>query len=221
VVEIKPLSDALAEPLTKAYKVGGFGLAFLVLGAIFLAASAVSPRGPLSYVIAAVGFFLIVVPCYYFYVKSIRPIASKRREVQRSRELIDSVQSAALEMTYAAYELQSLAYKYADDVANLLRVARPAMETIPFLKRIADSPQFDRADWFTSSVVTITERSQRVITDIQRALIESDPTALKRYLDELKTVRGELKELLRAAAPETQQVTVPDGGTKGGSLPEE
>jgi hypothetical protein len=196
--DVTRLSDALSEPLTKAYRIGGFGLAFLLLGAIFLTASAATPRGLLSYLIAAVGVVLVVVPCYFFYVKEIRPIKAAQTQVSSNAELIDSVQTAALTTTLAAYELQSLAYRYADEVGELLRIARPAMMRIPLLRRIAESDEFERADWFTGRIVALTQRSERVIADVRQALVDADPTALKKYVSELESLRTELKELLRA-----------------------
>jgi hypothetical protein len=197
---LRPLSDALSEPLTKAYRVGGFGLAFLVLGAIFLATSAVSSRGALSYLVAAVGLLLVAVPCYFFYVKEIRPIASVQRQVKRNEELLNLIQEAAYKMTLTAYELQLLASRYADDVTAVLRVARPAMARIPLLARIAESSAFEQADWLGNNVVTLTGRSEQVIQDLKRALVDADPSALKKYLGELENLRGELKELLQAPA---------------------
>jgi hypothetical protein len=188
--EVTRLSDALSEPLTKAYRIGGFGLAFLVLGAIFLTASAATPRGLLSYVIAAVGVVLVVVPCYFFYVKEIRPIKAAQTQVQNNAELIDSVQAAALTTTRAAYELQALAFRYAEEVQELLQTARPAMMRIPLLKRIAESDEFERADWFTGRIVALTERSERVIADVQKALVDANPTALKKYVSELESLRA-------------------------------
>jgi hypothetical protein len=196
--EVTRLSDTLSEPLTKAYRIGGFGLAFLLLGAIFLTASAAAPRGLLSYVVAAVGVVLVVVPCYFFYVKEIRPIKAAQTQVRSNAELIDSVQAAALTTTRAAGELQALAFKYAEEVQELLRTARPAMMRIPLLKRIAESDEFERADWFSRRIVALTDRSERVIADVQKALVDTNPTALKKYVSELESLRAELKELLQA-----------------------
>jgi hypothetical protein len=210
--EVRRLSDALSEPLIKAYRLGGFGLAFLVLGAIFLAASAAAPRGSLSYVIAGVGLLLVVVPCYFFYVKEIRPIASAQATVRRESELIDSIQDTALELTLAAKELQSLALANAREVSELLRVARPAISRIPVLSRIAESPQFERADWFTDKVVVATGRSEQLIKDIRQALIEADAKQLRKYLDELRTLRVDLAKLLRTGAETSQPAADPSKG---------
>jgi hypothetical protein len=199
---LRPLSDAVSSPLTKAYRVGGFGLSFLVLGAILFSAAAVSPRGVLSYFMASVGLLLIAVPCYFFYVKEIRPIASAQRRVAENAELIDAVQDVALATTLAALDIQALAYKYAEEVRDLLQIARPAMERIPLLRKIAQSSQFEQADWLTSAIVEVTERAERIISEIRQALIAADPTELKKYASELEGLRAEVRRLLRSA--ETQ-----------------
>jgi hypothetical protein len=196
----KRLSDALSEPLTKAYQAGGFGLAFLVLGAIFLAASALAPRGVPSYLLAAVGFLLVVVPCYFFYVKEIRPIASAQKRVEENKELLDLIQDAALKMTNTARDLRALTYKHAEDVTQVLHVARPAMARIPVLGKVAESAEFERADWLASKIVSLADRSERVLDDVKEALVESDPSGLKSYLGELDNLGRELEELLQATA---------------------
>jgi hypothetical protein len=196
---MRRLSDALSEPLMKAYRLGGFGLSFLVLGAVFLAGSAAAPRGFLSYVVAGVGLVLVLVPCYFFYVKEIRPVAAARNTVARESELIDSVQATAVEMTLAAHELQSLALANAREIEEFMGFARPALSRIPLLNKILESPQFKQADWFTASVVAATERSEQVIADIQKALIEADPTRLKKYLGEVRVLRADLRKLLRGS----------------------
>lgn len=201
--EVRRFSDAISEPLVKAYRLGGFGLAFLVLGAIFLAASVAAPSGSLTYLVASVGFLLIVVPCYFFYVKEIRPLASAQRTVRRESELLDSVQDAALEMTRAAYDLQALALTNAREISAFMQLARPAIERIPGLSTIAKRP-LERADWFTGTVVAVTQRAERVIDDVQEALVKADARQLAKYVGELRALREDLRRLLRSGAEISQ-----------------
>src|SRR5688500_7936957 len=93
IAQARPLSDALSRPLIGAYRVGGFGLAFLLLGAILILLSATLFSGGLTYLIALTGFFLVVVPCYFFWLKEMRPLAVGHRRVQESAEIVDAVQA--------------------------------------------------------------------------------------------------------------------------------
>jgi hypothetical protein len=197
--EVRRFSDALGEPLIKAYRLGGFGLAFLLLGA-FLLASAAAVSGPLGYVLAGLGLILVVVPCYFFYVKEIRPIARAQRAAKREAEVIDSVQDAALEMTRTADALSWLALTNAREISDLLRLTGPALQRIPGLGRIVGSPRFEQADLFAGQVVAATERAEQVITDVQRALTEADASQLKKYVGELRTLRVDLRDVVKSAA---------------------
>jgi hypothetical protein len=65
VDQVEKLSKAISEPITEAYRTGGFGLAFLLLGALIIFTAAVSPLGPFVYPLASMGLILIVIPCYF------------------------------------------------------------------------------------------------------------------------------------------------------------
>jgi uncharacterized membrane protein YciS (DUF1049 family) len=106
-IEVKSLSDAVMEPITKAYRVGGFGLAFLLLGALMMLAATFVSASTLSYSLVIAGFILVVLPCYFFYVKEIRPISRVQETVGRNAEMIDAVQETAMSMTELTLELQS------------------------------------------------------------------------------------------------------------------
>ncbi len=68
------LYESLASPLTKAYRVGGFGLAFLLLGASLMLTAVIGRWGWPSYAAGIAGFVLVLIPAYFFYVKEVRPI---------------------------------------------------------------------------------------------------------------------------------------------------
>jgi hypothetical protein len=56
-MEVKKLSDAVMGPLIKAYQIGGFGLAFLPLGALMMLTATFVAGGNLSYSLAFVGLY--------------------------------------------------------------------------------------------------------------------------------------------------------------------
>jgi hypothetical protein len=99
VGQTRLLSDALSRPLIGAYRAGGFGLAFLLLGAVLMLLSATLLEGVVTYLIAAAGFALIVVPCWFFWLKEMRPISVAQRRVRENTEMIDAVQAMAVSLT--------------------------------------------------------------------------------------------------------------------------
>ena len=198
--EVKHLSDAIMEPLTRAYRIGGFGLAFLLLGGLLTLTATFLPRSPLSYLLATTGFLLIAVPCYFFYVKEIRPIARAQRGVIQNREMIDAVQATALSMTELTLEMQALAFKYADQVTHALDIARPQIRAVPLIGRLADHPALTTSDRLSRVIVSTTKKIREVVTDVQAALVASDPSALRKYVDDVNSLRGEITLLLTSGS---------------------
>jgi ABC-type multidrug transport system fused ATPase/permease subunit len=194
--DIKSLSDAVMEPITKAYRIGGFGLAFLLLGALLMLTATFVTASSLSYSLVFVGFILVVLPCYFFYVKEIRPISRAQRAVGQSTEMIDAVQETAISMTELALELQALAFKHADKVATALDAVRPQIRAIPVIGKVADHPMLTGADTLSKAIVSTTENVREVVTDIQTALVSSDPRGLRKYLRELDKLKVQVKNLL-------------------------
>ena len=196
---IKPLSDAIFSPVSKAYKAGGFGLAFLTLGAfLMLVAFFLPERKLLSYLVLGIGLVLIILPCILFFAQDVRPLFAAQRSIQTNRELIDAVQRAALQATEMASDLQALAFKNATAVASAMQLVRPQLRQIPILGKIADSEIMGRTDKLSAAIVDYTGKAKRVIADLERSLVQSDPHAITKYIQEIAGLRVEIKELLTA-----------------------
>jgi hypothetical protein len=204
-IEVKSLSDAVMEPITKAYRVGGFGLAFLLLGALMMLAATFVSASTISYSLVLAGFILVVLPCYFFYVKEIRPISRMQEAVGKNAEMIDAVQDTAMSMTELALQLQTLAFKHADAVASTIEVVRPQIRAIPVVGQIADHPMLVRTEGLSKTIVEITENIKEVVSDVQTALINSDPRGLKKYLRELEKLHNQVTSLLAQDASTPEQ----------------
>jgi hypothetical protein len=204
-IEVKSLSDAVMEPITKAYRVGGFGLAFLLLGALMMLAATFVSASTISYSLVLAGFILVVLPCYFFYVKEIRPISRMQEAVGKNAEMIDAVQDTAMSMTELALQLQTLAFKHADAVASTIEVVRPQIRAIPVVGQIADHPMLVRTEGLSKTIVEITENIKEVVSDVQTALINSDPRGLKKYLRELERLHNQVTSLLAQDASTPEQ----------------
>jgi hypothetical protein len=201
---VKSLSDTIMEPITKAYRVGGFGLAFLLLGALLMLTATLIARGVLSYFLGGAGLVLILLPCYFFYQKEVRPISQAHKAVLENKDMIDAVQATALSMTELTLSLEALAFKHADQVVKALDVARPQIRALPLVGQLADQPALVRADRLSRVIVSTTVSVKEVVTDLRIALISSDPRPLRRHLKNVQDLQSRVTELLASNTYQTE-----------------
>lgn len=110
--------------------------------------------------------------------------------------MIDAIQQSAIELTVLASDLQSLAFKNANQIAELLTTARPLIRQIPVLGSLADSRAMERAEGLSRIILSSTEGARGVIHDLQESLIKADPKYLKAHLEDLKRYRAEVNQML-------------------------
>ena len=200
--QVKPLSDAIIEPITKAYRVGGFGLSFLLLVAIMILLGSLISVRDFTYPLAFAGLLLVVIPCYFFYIKEIRPISMARKSAAQNRDMIDAVQASAIEVTKLTLVLQALAFKHAEQIVEVLEVARPQIRRVPRVGASIDSRLLGRTDELAKSIVTATGAIQEVVLNIQEALTYSDAKRLRQYLRDMERMEARVKAVL--ASPELE-----------------
>ena len=152
----KHVSDGVSAPLLRAYGAGGFGLAFLTLGAILMLtafflnqcqgrfATRCSPWARL------LTFFTLI----YVYVKELSPLKRAQAAVTENKDMIDTIQQAAIELTYLASDFQSLAFKNASQIAQVLTEARPILRNIPLIGQVADSKLVVQVDDLSALIVS-------------------------------------------------------------------
>ena len=120
----KPLSDAISAPIVDAYKAGGLGLTLVFVGTLLLLSTLLFGGSITAYVIGILGALIILTVLYLFYFQSIKPLKDLNDRVKKNQETINTVQQAAIQMTDLAYNLQSLAFKNADEVASFIMILR-------------------------------------------------------------------------------------------------
>jgi len=208
VPDIKPLSEALSEPLVKAYKVGGYGLVFVFAGTMLLLVALFFGEGILRYFVGVLGALMILAVLGLFYFQDIKKLVDANKNIQKNQELIDTVQETAIQMTDLAYTLQALAFKNADEIATVLTQVRsrvkdvaaiPLLSNIPGVEqigKIVDNRYVVKAEDLSKSIVATTATTKTVIEDVKTALIQSNPIQLKKYLDSLKRMDIAAKKLL-------------------------
>ncbi|GHJ43393.1 hypothetical protein Cs7R123_07350 [Catellatospora sp. TT07R-123] len=196
----RSLADALAAPLLGAYRAGGFGLAFLLLGATILTGAGFVDRGPVTYVLLGIGILLVLIPCYFFFIKEIRPIDRARKAVVSNEELINQLQQAAVSAAQLGLMLQAVVYKHSRDVNALLNLTRSQLQHIPFglARKLADQPALVNADALAAGVVSFSEQAEEVLREINAAIVEADAARLRKYIDEADKLKASIRAVLTA-----------------------
>lgn len=195
--DFKRFSDAISDPLIKAYRAGGFGLALLTFGAILMLTASFRGVPPwIRPIFVLLGALLTFFVLAYVYFKEFPRVRRARASVAANKEMIDAIQESAIELTGIASDLQALAFKNANQIADVLTVARPLIRKIPLLGQAADSEAMARAEGLSRLIVTSTQNARQLIADLQQALIEANPKYLKVHLEDLKRYRGEVNKML-------------------------
>lgn len=197
VANFRRFSDAISDPLIKAYQAGEFGLALLTLGAILmLVAFFWDQNGPVRYVVLTVGAVLIFFVVAYVYFKQFPKLKSARSKVVASKEMIDAIQQSAIELTEIASDLQALAFKNATQISDVLSTARPLIRKLPIIGKVADSEAMIKVDGLSKMIVTTTENTRKIIAELQASLIEADPKCLQLHLNDLRRYKSDVKRML-------------------------
>jgi hypothetical protein len=95
--DFKRFSDAISDPLIKAYRAGGFGLALLTLGAILmLTAFFWNQPGVIRYIVLTIGAVLTFFVLAYVYFREFPRFRRARASVAANKEMIDAIQQSAM-----------------------------------------------------------------------------------------------------------------------------
>jgi hypothetical protein len=72
------------------------------------------------YLLAGVGILLIFPVLILFYFRDIKKLSQINKSIKHNKNMIDTVQNTAIEMTELANNLQALAFKYANEVSDII-----------------------------------------------------------------------------------------------------
>jgi len=205
-METRRLSEAIAQPLTAAYKTGGFGLAFLLVGALMMFVVPIITSGAPALVGSIIGLLLVLLPAYFFYVKEIRPIVQAQRRVTQNGELVDAVQDAAVRVTETALIVQSLLLAHAREVVTAVDTVRTTIRAIPGIGRVADSPALASPAELSRQIVETTGEMRQLIKDVRDSLVTADPALLKRYVAKLDAYESAINRLLAGGEAQPRPV---------------
>jgi hypothetical protein len=123
-----------------------------------------------------------------------------QRKTNENKELIDSVQDAALQMTEIISQFNSYALLHADELVMTIERARGMLQDIPIASRILSLPAFQQTETLGYRLRDATERSKDVVTEVATAIRRSDITKLAGHIGELKRLRNHLERIRPAWA---------------------
>lgn len=207
--EIKPLSQAISDPLIKTYKAGGLVLSIAFLGTFLLLAPMFLGKSIQGYIAGSLGGLMLFAVLFFFYFHDIKKLKDVHDKIKDNKELIDTVQKSAIRMTDLSYELQALAFKHADAISSLIALLRNYMRELKALPLISSIPGIDKvselsenqyvikAEDLSTAIVDATLKTKTIIKDIKKSLIESDAAPLKKYLEQLDMIEEKLQDLLK------------------------
>lgn len=197
-VPIKEWSEALSEPLLKLYSGGGWALALLFLGSLFLLVGALLAGGFGRVWLSFIGFVLLLAAGGYILVMDVRVKLRSSPLTAENKELINVVQEAALLLTDLSHQLQAYAFKHQDTFTRPRYTARQVVEEIQRSFRFAGLPgiaELERGD-YPKAVVEIRQYVAKTIEQVKDALVEANPILLREFVEKLKAATLLMNALL-------------------------
>lgn len=192
---VTSLSDAIFGPIRKAYRLGGFALAFLGVGVLMMLVVFLSDRtdwrGKLLF---AIGVLLVLATGVLFLLKDVLPLLRAQQRIAEHREFIDAVQQTAILLTTVLDAAQELAVENAERVTEAFERLRPLVRALPAIGGVADSKPVATTAATARQIVEIATKSRNIIADVREALVHSDPQPLRQFASDLAEVSARLKE---------------------------
>jgi len=117
------------------------------------------------------------------------------RMIQANKDMIDSVQEMALELTTVFSTLHTLTLKYARMANAILDVVVPIIAKIPLVspKVIQIASDMEK---LTQKIIDNSPGTEKVIQDVKAGLVNADVSKLKAHTGELQKVTKTLKAAL-------------------------
>jgi hypothetical protein len=112
--------------------------------------------------------------------------------IKENSDLLDTTQDIAIRLTDTLSKAQSLMFKHSEEVSKILKVATLLVSQIPLLNRLDLSNTIN----VNATIVEITEKSVKVVNDVNNALRNGNIKDLRKYSIELDKLASALKEAI-------------------------
>ncbi len=149
----------------------------------------------------------------FFYFQSIRPLQSAEAQIERNKEIVNTVQESAIQMADLASNLHKLTIMHVGEVTDfIVQYQEIAEGTIPHVQQLAEQLRIPGAHKIgeivnnkyvlkekalSASILRITYGTEEILGEIRLALSKSDLEPLKEYQGQVKELDQKLRELLK------------------------
>lgn len=115
--------------------------------------------------------------------------------IEQHREMIDTIQEIAIELTGSIGSLHALTVKYARIANNILDALLPIVKTLPIIP--ANVKQLlVTLESVTQKIIDNEAKTTKTITDVRAGLHTGDVTKIKGHANELKAVTQTLTSFM-------------------------
>jgi hypothetical protein len=201
--------------VVSGYKTGGLTLALLIVGAIcILGGIGVAIRSPNSTMIIvpllAIATLIIAFILFEFYYRGVVPARKAALAIEQNKDLLNSVQSAALYLTDIVSEVNDYALLHSNEIVTGIHKAREAFAGIPLAEKLLPMVELTQAEQFGESVRSVAKKSRVAIKDISESISKSDASKMTAHLDALRSLKDSLEnEILTPSRQAATQVAAP------------
>lgn len=133
------------------------------------------------------------------YVKFSEKLTASLHDIERmineNREIIDSIQEVAINLTDAMSGLHTLTVKYAGIANSILDVLLPIAKTMPIIpKNVTDL--LGNLETITQKIIDSSDKTSKTIADVNNGLKTGDAAKLKSHANEIKSMTNALTAML-------------------------
>jgi len=115
--------------------------------------------------------------------------------IEQNKEMIDSIQEIAIELTSSIGSLHTLTVKYARTANQILDVLLPILKNLPIVPKNA-MDLLVNLESITQKIIDNEATTSKTITDVRSGLNTGDVNKIKGHADQLKTVTKTLTGML-------------------------
>jgi len=115
--------------------------------------------------------------------------------IEQNKEMIDSIQEIAIELTSSIGSLHALTVRYARIANQILDVLLPILKNLPIIpKNVMDL--LVSLESMTQKIIDNEAATSKTITDVRSGLNTGDVNMIRGHADQLKTVTKTLTDML-------------------------
>ena len=115
--------------------------------------------------------------------------------IEQNKEMIDSIQEVAIELTSSIGSLHALTVRYARIANQILDVLLPIVKNLPIIpKNVMD--MLVSLESITQKIIDNEADTSKTITDVRSGLNTGDVNMIRGHADQLKAVTKTLTDML-------------------------